>query len=55
MVNHIGISRRIQDEDERKRLREIIEKLRPEKQGFIARTVSEGRRRRKNLRPTRTT
>jgi len=25
MVNHIGISRRIQDEDERKRLREIIE------------------------------
>ena len=43
MVNHIGISRRIQDEDERKRLREIIEKLRPEKQGFIARTVSEGR------------
>jgi ribonuclease G len=42
-VNHIGISRRIQDEEERKRLREAIEKLRPEKQGFIARTVSEGK------------
>jgi ribonuclease G len=42
-VNHIGISRRISDETERKRLREAIEKLRPEKQGFIARTVSEGK------------
>jgi ribonuclease G len=42
-VNHVGISRRIQDEEERKKLREVIEKLRPEKQGFIARTVSEGK------------
>ncbi|MFB3926093.1 MAG: ribonuclease E/G [Syntrophales bacterium] len=43
-LNHIGISRRIQDEAERKRLREIIEGLRPEKHGFIARTVSEGKK-----------
>ena len=43
-VNHIGISRRIHDESERQRLREIIEKMRPEKHGFIARTVSEGRK-----------
>lgn len=43
-VGHIGISRRIQNEEERKRLRDIIERLRPEKYGFIARTVSEGKR-----------
>ena len=43
-VNHIGISRRIHDEAERQRLREIIERIRPDKQGFIARTVSEGRK-----------
>ena len=43
-VNHIGISRRIHDESERQRLKEIIEKMRPEKHGFIARTVSEGKK-----------
>ena len=43
-INHIGISRRIHDESERQRLREIIERMRPEKHGFIARTVSEGKR-----------
>ncbi len=41
--HHIGISRKITDEQERHRLREIIEKLRPEKYGFIARTLSEGK------------
>jgi ribonuclease G len=41
-VNHIGISRRIEDRDERDRLREIIMEIRPEPIGFIARTVSEG-------------
>ncbi|MBW2648483.1 MAG: Rne/Rng family ribonuclease [Deltaproteobacteria bacterium] len=40
---HTGISRKITSEQERDRLREIIEKLRPEKHGFIARTVSEGK------------
>ncbi len=43
-INHIGISRRIHDESERQRLREIIERIRPEKHGFIARTVSEGKK-----------
>jgi ribonuclease G len=43
-VSHIGISRRIQNEEERKRLKDTIERLRPEKYGFIARTVSEGKR-----------
>ncbi len=43
-VGHIGISRRIQNEEERKRLRDTIERLRPEKYGFIARTVSEDKR-----------
>jgi ribonuclease G len=41
-ANHIGISRRIEDEEERRRLREMIEELRPNEYGFIARTASEG-------------
>ncbi len=41
-TNHIGISRRIEDEDERDRLRQIISELKPEQYGFIARTLSEG-------------
>ncbi len=41
-MNHIGISRRIEDEHERARLREIIDSLRPGGMGFIARTASEG-------------
>ena len=39
---HIGVSRRIEDENERKRLKEAIAAIRPENYGFIARTVSEG-------------
>ncbi len=43
-VNHIGVSRRIEDEDERTRLKEILEKIRPHGHGgFIARTAGEGR------------
>jgi ribonuclease G len=38
----IGISRRIQEENERHRLREMIQQLRPKTVGFIARTASEG-------------
>ena len=41
-VNHIGVSRRIEDKKERERLKEIIKKVRPNEQGFILRTVSEG-------------
>jgi len=41
-TNHIGLSRRIKDEDERKRLREVIATIRPQNYGIIARTVSEG-------------
>lgn len=41
-VNHIGISRRIGTEKERKRLRSIVESMRPQGAGFIVRTVAEG-------------
>ncbi|MBW2195211.1 MAG: ribonuclease E/G, partial [Deltaproteobacteria bacterium] len=41
-TSHIGISRRIENEDERQRLKEAIAAIRPENFGFIARTVSEG-------------
>jgi ribonuclease G len=41
-VNHVGISRRIGTDKERKRLRGIIEAMRPEGAGFIVRTVAEG-------------
>ncbi len=41
-VDHIGISRRIGTDKERKRLREIIDSQRPKGAGFIVRTVAEG-------------
>lgn len=42
-VDHVGISRRIQEEEERLRLRGIVEEGRGEERGgFIVRTVSEG-------------
>ena len=41
-VNHIGISRRIGDEAERARLREMMLRLRRTGAGYIIRTVSEG-------------
>jgi len=41
-VDHVGISRRIGSEKERKRLRTIIDSMRPEGAGFIVRTVAEG-------------
>ncbi|MFU8806946.1 MAG: Rne/Rng family ribonuclease, partial [Bradymonadaceae bacterium] len=41
-VSHIGISRRIESEKERKRLRRVVEENRPPGTGFIVRTVSEG-------------
>ena len=42
-VDHIGISRRIDDEEERERLRLLVDNIKPEGAGFIVRTVSEGK------------
>ncbi len=42
-VEHVGISRRIDKEKERRRLREFVEKNRPAGAGFIVRTVCEGK------------
>jgi ribonuclease G len=41
-VEHIGISRRISDEKERSRLKEIVSKFKPQNVGLIVRTASEG-------------
>lgn len=40
-TDHIGISRKIEDEDTRGSLRAMIEELRPDEVGFIVRTVAE--------------
>lgn len=40
--NHVGISRRIVDEEERSRLREIVRTLRKNSFGYIVRTAGEG-------------
>ena len=40
-VEHIGISRRIENENERKRLKEIVQKIKPQDIGLIVRTASE--------------
>jgi ribonuclease G len=42
-VDHIGISRRIENETERTRLKEILERVRTNHGGFIVRTAGEGR------------
>ena len=41
-IEHIGVSRRIELEPERDRLRTILESIRPEGKGVIARTVADG-------------
>jgi ribonuclease G len=41
-TSHIGVSRRIEDETERQRLKDAIAAVRTDNYGFIARTVSEG-------------
>ena len=41
--SHVGVSRRITDPDERERLRGILEALQRPGEGFIVRTVCEGR------------
>jgi ribonuclease G len=42
-ARHVGVSRRIRDEQERERLRTIVKGLRPPSGGFIVRTVAEGK------------
>jgi ribonuclease G len=42
-VNHIGVSRRIEEIEERHRLREIVSRLRKPNTGYIIRTASQGR------------
>lgn len=46
-VNHIGVSRRIEDIAERERLRTLLREMVPDRLGVIVRTVSEGASREK--------
>jgi ribonuclease G len=39
-IDHVGVSRRIERDEERRRLREIVERNRPRNLGFIVRTAS---------------
>jgi ribonuclease G len=41
-IEHIGVSRRIACDQERARLKDILDQMRPEGMGIIARTVAEG-------------
>ena len=41
-IEHIGVSRRIESDEERERLKNVLESIRPEGKGIIARTVAEG-------------
>ncbi|MCK5680975.1 Rne/Rng family ribonuclease [bacterium] len=43
-VDHVGISRKIEDDVERQRLKELVTAIKPEGMGLIVRTVSEGRK-----------
>ncbi|MCM2322085.1 MAG: Rne/Rng family ribonuclease [Oligoflexia bacterium] len=39
-IDHVGVSRRIERDEERRRLRDFVERNRPKKLGFIVRTAS---------------
>ncbi|MDP6560174.1 MAG: Rne/Rng family ribonuclease, partial [Candidatus Binatia bacterium] len=45
-MRHVGVSHRIEDEEERKRLKEIVQSLLRDEGGFILRTACEGRSKR---------
>lgn len=40
-ITHIGVSRKVSSEEERTRLKEVLQSVRPENAGIIARTASE--------------
>lgn len=42
MMDRVGVSRRIEDEAERKRLKSVVEQIRPAGSGFIVRTAGQG-------------
>jgi ribonuclease G len=42
-VNHVGVSRRIEDEAERTRLKEVLESIKPKDMGVIVRTAAAGK------------
>lgn len=42
LMDHVGVSRRIEDEKERKRLRDLLLDIKPAHCGFIVRTAAEG-------------
>lgn len=42
LSNHVGVSRRIEDPDERARLKAAVDEIRPPTAGFIIRTACEG-------------
>jgi ribonuclease G len=41
-MDHVGVSRRIENEEERKRLKDLMCEIRPPRCGFIVRTVAQG-------------
>jgi len=41
-IDHVGVSRKIEDEEERERLRRLVEETRQPTEGYVVRTVSEG-------------
>lgn len=41
-IEHTGVSRRIENDTERDRLKEVLDSIRPDGKGVIARTVAEG-------------
>lgn len=49
-IDHVGVSRRIERDDERRMLRHLVEKNRPKDMGFIVRTASNSKNAEDNIR-----